>query len=144
MFLQNITGFMVRRKYGHAGIARDVGRIVTAVACFSAPKCAVSIGGSFGAGHDARCGRANAARFVSMWLNASSSVIGGEQAVSVLATVRRDSIDAKGGSWRADEEDAFKGPVREQYELQGSRVTQPCGYKTTASPTRPTPSGCPG
>ena len=120
VFLQNITGFMVGRKYENAGIAKDGAKMVTAVACSSVPKFTVVIGGSFGAGNYAMCGRAYGARFLWMWPNARISVMGGEQAAGVLATVRRDGIEAKGGSWSADEEDAFKAPIREQYESQGS------------------------
>ena len=120
VFLQNITGFMVGRKYENAGIAKDGAKMVTAVACSSVPKFTVVIGGSFGAGNYAMCGRAYGARFLWMWPNARSSVMGGEQAASVLATVRRDGIEARGGEWSADEEDACKAPIREQYEHQGS------------------------
>ncbi|MCD9030172.1 methylcrotonoyl-CoA carboxylase [Luteimonas sp. Y-2-2-4F] len=120
VFLQNITGFMVGRKYENAGIAKDGAKMVTAVACSSVPKFTVVIGGSFGAGNYAMCGRAYGARFLWMWPNARISVMGGEQAASVLATVRRDGIEAKGGAWSAEEEDAFKAPIREQYEVQGS------------------------
>ena len=120
VFLQNITGFMVGRKYENAGIAKDGAKMVTAVACSSVPKFTVVIGGSFGAGNYAMCGRAYGARFLWMWPNARISVMGGEQAASVLATVRRDGIEAKGGEWSADEEEAFKAPIREQYEHQGS------------------------
>ena len=120
VFLQNITGFMVGRKYENAGIAKDGAKMVTAVACSSVPKFTVVIGGSFGAGNYAMCGRAYGARFLWMWPNARISVMGGEQAASVLATVRRDAIEAGGGTWSAEEEEAFKAPVREQYEYQGS------------------------
>ncbi|MCD9027683.1 methylcrotonoyl-CoA carboxylase [Luteimonas sp. BDR2-5] len=120
VFLQNITGFMVGRKYENAGIAKDGAKMVTAVACSSVPKFTVVIGGSFGAGNYAMCGRAYGARFLWMWPNARISVMGGEQAASVLATVRRDGIEAKGGSWSTDEEEAFKAPIRDQYETQGS------------------------
>jgi 3-methylcrotonyl-CoA carboxylase beta subunit len=120
VFLQNITGFMVGRKYENAGIAKDGAKMVTAVACSSVPKFTVVIGGSFGAGNYAMCGRAYGARFLWMWPNARISVMGGEQAAGVLATVRRDGIEAKGGSWSAEEEEAFKAPIREQYESQGS------------------------
>ena len=120
VFLQNITGFMVGRKYENAGIAKDGAKMVTAVACSSVPKFTVVIGGSFGAGNYAMCGRAYGARFLWMWPNARISVMGGEQAASVLATVRRDAIEAGGGQWGAEEEEAFKTPVREQYEHQGS------------------------
>ena len=120
VFLQNITGFMVGRKYENAGIAKDGAKMVTAVACSRVPKFTVVIGGSFGAGNYAMCGRAYGARFLWMWPNARISVMGGEQAASVLATVKRDGIEGKGGSWSAGEEDAFKQPIREQYEHQGS------------------------
>ena len=120
VFLQNITGFMVGRKYENAGIAKDGAKMVTAVACSSVPKFTVVIGGSFGAGNYAMCGRAYGARFLWMWPNARISVMGGEQAASVLATVKRDGIEARGGEWSAEEEDAFKAPIREQYEHQGS------------------------
>jgi len=120
VFLQNITGFMVGRKYENAGIAKDGAKMVTAVACSSVPKFTIVIGGSFGAGNYAMCGRAYGARFLWMWPNARISVMGGEQAASVLATVRRDGIEARGDAWSADEEDAFKTPIRAQYERQGS------------------------
>ncbi len=120
VFLQNITGFMVGKKYENAGIAKDGAKMVTAVACSSVPKFTVVIGGSFGAGNYAMCGRAYGARFLWMWPNARISVMGGEQAASVLATVKRDGIEARGGQWSSDEEEAFKAPVREQYEHQGS------------------------
>jgi len=120
VFLQNITGFMVGRKYENAGIAKDGAKMVTAVACSSVPKFTVVIGGSFGAGNYAMCGRAYGARFLWMWPNARISVMGGEQAASVLATVKRDGIESRGGEWSADEEDAFKAPIRDQYEHQGS------------------------
>ena len=120
VFLQNITGFMVGRKYENAGIAKDGAKMVTAVACSSVPKFTVVIGGSFGAGNYAMCGRAYGGRFLWMWPNARISVMGGEQAASVLATVRRDGIEGKGGSWSADDEEGFKQPIRDQYEAQGS------------------------
>ncbi len=119
VFLQNITGFMVGKKYEQAGIAKDGAKMVTAVACSHVPKFTVVIGGSFGAGNYAMCGRAYGARFLWMWPNARISVMGGEQAASVLATVKRDGIEARGGQWSADEEAAFKAPLREQYERQG-------------------------
>jgi 3-methylcrotonyl-CoA carboxylase beta subunit len=119
VFLQNITGFMVGRKYENAGIARAGAKMVTAVACAQVPKFTVIIGGSFGAGNYGMCGRAYSPRFLWMWPNARISVMGGEQAASVLATVRRDGIEAKGGAWSADEEEAFKAPIRDQYERQG-------------------------
>jgi 3-methylcrotonyl-CoA carboxylase beta subunit len=120
VFLQNITGFMVGRKYENAGIAKDGAKMVTAVACSSVPKFTVVIGGSFGAGNYAMCGRAYGARFLWMWPNARISVMGGEQAASVLATVKRDGIEASGREWSAEQEEAFKAPIRDQYESQGS------------------------
>lgn len=119
VFLQNITGFMVGRKYENEGIARAGAKMVTAVACANVPKFTVIIGGSFGAGNYGMCGRAYSPRFLWMWPNARISVMGGEQAASVLATVKRDGIEAKGGAWSADEEEAFKAPIRQQYEEQG-------------------------
>lgn len=119
VFLQNITGFMVGRKYENEGIARNGAKMVTAVACAQVPKFTVIIGGSFGAGNYGMCGRAYSPRFLWMWPNARISVMGGEQAASVLATVRRDGIESKGGAWSKDEEEAFKAPIREQYERQG-------------------------
>ncbi|MGR3910630.1 carboxyl transferase domain-containing protein [Burkholderia sp. SR8] len=119
VFLQNITGFMVGRKYENEGIARHGAKMVTAVSNAKVPKFTVIIGGSFGAGNYGMCGRAFGPRFLWMWPNARISVMGGEQAASVLATVRRDGIEAKGGTWSADEEDAFKQPIRDQYERQG-------------------------
>ncbi len=120
VFLQNITGFMVGRKYENAGIAKDGAKMVTAVACSHVPKFTVVTGGSFGAGNYAMCGRAYGARFLWMWPNARISVMGGEQAASVLATVRRDGIEAAGKVWTPEEEDAFKAPIRDQYETQGN------------------------
>jgi 3-methylcrotonyl-CoA carboxylase beta subunit len=119
VFLQNITGFMVGKKYENAGIAKDGAKMVTAVACSHVPKFTVVIGGSFGAGNYAMCGRAYGARFLWMWPNARISVMGGEQAASVLATVRRDGIEAGGGHWSPADEEAFKAPIRDQYERQG-------------------------
>ncbi len=119
VFLQNITGFMVGRKYENEGIARNGAKMVTAVATAQVPKFTVIIGGSFGAGNYGMCGRAYSPRFLWMWPNARISVMGGEQAASVLATVRRDGIEGKGGKWSAEEEDAFKQPIRDQYEHQG-------------------------
>ncbi|MGH3317783.1 MAG: carboxyl transferase domain-containing protein [Nocardioidaceae bacterium] len=120
VFLQNISGFMVGREYENRGIARDGAKLVTAVACSVVPKFTVVIGGSFGAGNYGMCGRAYDPRFLWMWPNARISVMGGEQAASVLATVRRDGIESKGGEWSAADEEAFKDPIREQYEQQGS------------------------
>jgi 3-methylcrotonyl-CoA carboxylase beta subunit len=119
VFLQNITGFMVGRKYESEGIARNGAKMVTAVACAQVPKFTVIIGGSFGAGNYGMCGRAYSPRFLWMWPNARISVMGGEQAASVLATVKREAIEAKGGAWSSDEEEAFKSPIRAQYEHQG-------------------------
>ena len=119
VFLQNITGFMVGRKVENEGIARAGAKMVTAVACAQVPKFTVIIGGSFGAGNYGMCGRAYSPRFLWMWPNARISVMGGEQAASVLATVKRDGIEGKGGTWSADEEEAFKAPIRQQYEAQG-------------------------
>jgi 3-methylcrotonyl-CoA carboxylase beta subunit len=119
VFLQNITGFMVGRKYENEGIARNGAKMVTAVATARVPKFTVIIGGSFGAGNYGMCGRAYSPRFLWMWPNARISVMGGEQAASVLATVKRDGIEGKGGSWSAEEEEAFKQPIRDQYEHQG-------------------------
>jgi len=119
VFLQNITGFMVGRKYENEGIARHGAKLVTAVATANVPKFTVIIGGSFGAGNYGMCGRAYSPRFLWMWPNARISVMGGEQAASVLATVKRDGIELKGGSWSAEEEEAFKAPIRQQYEKQG-------------------------
>jgi 3-methylcrotonyl-CoA carboxylase beta subunit len=119
LFLQNITGFMVGRKYEAQGIAKDGAKMVTAVSCARVPKLTLIVGGSFGAGNYGMCGRAFNPRFLWSWPNARISVMGGEQAASVLATVRRDGIEAKGGKWSKDEEEAFKAPIREQYERQG-------------------------
>jgi 3-methylcrotonyl-CoA carboxylase beta subunit len=119
VFLQNITGFMVGRKYENEGIARNGAKMVTAVSTAQVPKFTVIIGGSFGAGNYGMCGRAFGPRFLWMWPNARISVMGGEQAASVLATVKRDGIEGKGGAWSAQEEEAFKAPIRQQYEEQG-------------------------
>jgi 3-methylcrotonyl-CoA carboxylase beta subunit len=119
VFLQNITGFMVGKKYENEGIARHGAKMVTAVACARVPKFTVIVGGSFGAGNYGMCGRAYAPRFLWTWPNSRISVMGGEQAANVLATVRRDAIESKGGAWSAEAEAAFKAPIREQYEEQG-------------------------
>jgi 3-methylcrotonyl-CoA carboxylase beta subunit len=119
VFLQNITGFMVGRKYENEGIARNGAKMVTAVATASVPKFTIIIGGSFGAGNYGMCGRAYSPRFLWMWPNARISVMGGEQAASVLTTVKRDGIEGKGGAWSMEEEEAFKAPIRRQYEEQG-------------------------
>ena len=120
VFLQNITGFMVGREYEAAGIAKHGAKMVTAVACARVPKFTVVIGGSFGAGNYSMCGRAYSPRFLWMWPNARISVMGGEQAASVLATVRRDQLAARGEDWTSEQEDAFKRPIRDQYEDQGN------------------------
>jgi 3-methylcrotonyl-CoA carboxylase beta subunit len=117
VFLQNISGFMVGREYEAAGIAKHGAKMVTAVACARVPKFTVVIGGSFGAGNYSMCGRAYSPRFLWMWPNARISVMGGEQAASVLATVRRDQL---GDAWSAEDEEAFKAPIRRQYEDQGN------------------------
>ncbi len=119
VFLQNITGFMVGRKYENEGIARHGAKLVTAVATANVPKFTIIIGGSFGAGNYGMCGRAYSPRFLWMWPNARISVMGGEQAASVLATVKRDGIESRGGQWSAEEEENFKAPIRRQYEEQG-------------------------
>ena len=120
VFLQNITGFMVGRKYENGGIAKDGAKMVTAVACARVPKFTVLIGGSFGAGNYGMCGRAYNPRLLWMWPNARISVMGGEQAANVLARVRRDAMEAQGKQWSVEEEDEFKAPIREQYEEQGN------------------------
>jgi 3-methylcrotonyl-CoA carboxylase beta subunit len=120
VFLQNITGFMVGKDYETAGIAKHGAKMVTAVACARVPKFTVIIGGSFGAGNYSMCGRAYEPRFLWMWPNARISVMGGEQAASVLATVRRDQFEARGTDWSAADEEAFKAPIRTQYEDQGN------------------------
>jgi len=120
LFLQNISGFMVGRSYEAGGIAKHGAKMVTAVACTRVPKLTVVIGGSYGAGNYSMCGRAYSPRFLWMWPNAKISVMGGEQAASVLATVKRDQLEAHGEQWSAEEEAAFKAPVREQYETQGN------------------------
>jgi 3-methylcrotonyl-CoA carboxylase beta subunit len=118
VFLQNITGFMVGKKYEAQGIAKDGAKLVAAVACANVPKFTVIIGGSFGAGNYGMCGRAFGPRFLWMWPNARISVMGGEQAANVLAQVRRDNLEAAGKSWSAEEEEAFKAPIRQQFERQ--------------------------
>jgi 3-methylcrotonyl-CoA carboxylase beta subunit len=120
LFLQNITGFMVGRKYEHGGIAKDGAKLVMAVACAKVPKFTVIIGGSFGAGNYGMCGRAFSPRFLWSWPNARISVMGGEQAASVLARVRRDGFEARGVEWSSEDEEQFKAPIREQYEVQGN------------------------
>jgi 3-methylcrotonyl-CoA carboxylase beta subunit len=120
LFLQNIVGFMVGRDYEAGGIAKDGAKLVTAVACAQVPKITVIVGGSYGAGNYGMCGRAFGPRFLFTWPNARISVMGGEQAASVLATVKRDNIEASGGNWSANEEEEFKVPIRNQYEEEGN------------------------
>jgi len=119
VFLQNISGFMVGGKYEAGGIAKDGAKLVTAVACANVPKFTVIIGGSFGAGNYGMCGRAYSPRFLFTWPNARISVMGGEQAASVLATVKREAMEAKGETWSKEDEEAFRAPVRASYEAEG-------------------------
>jgi 3-methylcrotonyl-CoA carboxylase beta subunit len=119
IFLQNVTGFMVGKAYENSGIAKDGAKMVTAVATSHVPKFTVIIGGSFGAGNYAMCGRAYQPRMMWMWPNARISVMGGEQASSVLATIRRDAIEGSGESWSSEDEEAFKQPIRDSYEREG-------------------------
>jgi 3-methylcrotonyl-CoA carboxylase beta subunit len=119
IFLQNISGFMVGRKYESGGIAKDGAKMVMAVACARVPKFTVVIGGSYGAGNYAMCGRAYSPRFLFLWPNARVSVMGGEQAAGVLATVRRDALEARGETWSDEDEAAFKQPIRARYEEEG-------------------------
>jgi len=120
LFLQNITGFMVGREYEAGGIAKDGAKMVTAVACANVPKITVIVGGSYGAGNYGMCGRAYGPRFLFMWPNARISVMGGAQAASVLATVRRENIEASGGKWSEVEEAEFKQPLLDQFEVEGN------------------------
>ena len=120
LFLQNINGFMVGRKYENQGIAKDGAKMVTAVACANVPKITLVIGGSFGAGNYSMCGRAYSPRFLFMWPNARISVMGGEQASSVLSQIRRDKLESEGKKWSAQEEEEFKAPIRDQYEIKGN------------------------
>ena len=120
LFLQNIVGFMVGREYEAGGIAKDGAKMVTAVACAAVPKITLIIGGSYGAGNYGMSGRAYSPRFLFTWPNARISVMGGEQAASVLATVKRDNIEAGGGQWSAGEEAEFKAPIRDAYEREGN------------------------
>ncbi len=119
LFLQNISGFMVGGKYEAGGIAKDGAKLVTAVASAAVPKLTVLIGGSFGAGNYGMCGRAYGPRFLFTWPNSRISVMGGEQAASVLATIRRDGLEGRGQSWSPEDEEAFKAPVRARYEAEG-------------------------
>ncbi|HLW91423.1 MAG TPA: carboxyl transferase domain-containing protein [Roseiarcus sp.] len=120
LFIQNISGFMVGQQYEAGGIAKDGAKLVTAVANARVPKITLIVGGSFGAGNYGMCGRAYGPRFLFTWPNARISVMGGEQAASVLATIRRDAIEAEGKAWSKEEEEAFKAPIRERYEKEGS------------------------
>jgi 3-methylcrotonyl-CoA carboxylase beta subunit len=120
LFLQNISGFMVGGKYEAGGIAKDGAKLVTAVATASVPKITVLIGGSFGAGNYGMAGRAYSPRFLFSWPNSRISVMGGEQAAAVLATIKRDAMEARGESWSADQEASFKAPIRARYESEGS------------------------
>jgi 3-methylcrotonyl-CoA carboxylase beta subunit len=120
LFLQNISGFMVGKQYESGGIAKDGAKLVTAVACAQVPKITLLLGGSFGAGNYGMCGRAYSPRFLFSWPNSRISVMGGEQAASVLATVKRDNIEAEGKEWTAEEEAAFKAPIKAKYEEEGS------------------------
>jgi 3-methylcrotonyl-CoA carboxylase beta subunit len=120
LFLQNIVGFMVGKQYEAGGIAKDGAKMVTAVACAEVPKITIIIGGSYGAGNYGMCGRAYGPRFLFTWPNARISVMGGEQAASVLATVRRENLEASGQKWSEIEEEEFKQPIREQYEEEGN------------------------
>ncbi len=120
LFVQNISGFMVGQRYEAGGIAKDGAKLVMAVATARVPKITLIVGGSFGAGNYGMCGRAYQPRFLFMWPNARISVMGGEQASSVLATIRRDALEAEGDSWSAEEEEEFKTPIRARYEAEGS------------------------
>ncbi len=120
LFVQNISGFMVGQKYEAGGIAKDGAKLVMAVACARVPKVTLIVGGSFGAGNYGMCGRAYGPRFLFMWPNARISVMGGEQAASVLATLRRDAVEARGDGWSGEDEEAFKAPIRAAYEAEGS------------------------
>ena len=144
LFLQNISGFMVGQKYENEGIAKDGAKMVTAVACASVPKLTVIIGGSFGAGNYAMCGRAYGARMLWTWPNARVSVMGGEQAAHVLATVREDSLVARGGEWATEEKTVFMNEIRNQYEAEGhpyfasarlwdDGILDPCDSRQTLS-----------
>jgi 3-methylcrotonyl-CoA carboxylase beta subunit len=120
LFLQNISGFMVGQRYEAGGIAKDGAKLVTAVACANVPKITLIVGGSFGAGNYGMCGRAYGPRFLFTWPNARISVMGGEQAASVLATLRGEALEAEGREWTKDDEEAFKSPIRAKYETEGS------------------------
>jgi 3-methylcrotonyl-CoA carboxylase beta subunit len=119
IFLQNITGFMVGQKYESAGIAKDGAKLVTAVSTTRVPKLTMVIGGSYGAGNYGMCGRAYSPRFMWLWPNARVSLMGSEQAASVLATIRRDAIEKQGKTWPEDEQQAFMQPIRDQFDRMG-------------------------
>ena len=119
LFLQNITGFMVGKRVEHAGIAKDGAKMVNAVATATVPKFTIVIGGSFGAGNYAMCGRAYSPRMLWMWPNARISVMGGEQAALVLSTVKREGMEARGEEWPGEDQAAFENTIREQYDAQG-------------------------
>jgi 3-methylcrotonyl-CoA carboxylase beta subunit len=119
LFLQNISGFMVGKEYEHKGIAKDGAKMVMAVSCVNVPKFTVIIGGSHGAGNYGMCGRAYSPRMLWTWPNARISVMGGEQAASVLSQVKRDKLVENYADWTAEEEESFKKPIRDQYETQG-------------------------
>jgi 3-methylcrotonyl-CoA carboxylase beta subunit len=118
LFLQNITGFMIGRKYENEGIAKNGAKLVQAVACAKVPKVTLVVGGSYGAGNYGMCGRAYSPNFMFTWPNSRTAVMGGEQAASVLATVQRDNIEASGKQWSAEEEAAFKKPILDKYEVE--------------------------
>jgi 3-methylcrotonyl-CoA carboxylase beta subunit len=120
LFLQNIAGFMVGKRYEAGGIAKDGAKLVTAVASTNVPKYTVIIGGSHGAGNYGMAGRAYGPRFLFMWPNARISVMGGEQAATVLSVLRQEAVEAKGGKWSQEDEKAFKAPIRAQYDKQGN------------------------
>ena len=127
VFLQNITGFMIGQKYEHEGIAKHGAKLVTAVSTASVPKITLIVGGSYGAGNYGMCGRAYGPRFLYMWPNARISVMGGEQAANVLATIQRDNMEARGEEWTAEEEAAFKQPILDKYEKES------CAYYSTSN-----------
>ena len=140
LFLQNISGFMVGGKYEAGGIAKDGAKLVTAVATATVPKFTVLIGGSFGAGNYGMCGRAYSPRFLFTWPNSRISVMGGEQAAVVLATVKRDAMEAAGSAWTAEDEAAFKAPIRAALRGGGQSVlchAPGCGTTASSIPCRP-------
>jgi 3-methylcrotonyl-CoA carboxylase beta subunit len=118
LFLQNIVGFMVGRDYEAGGIAKNGAKMVTAVSCAQVPKITLVVGGSYGAGNYGMCGRGYSPRFLFTWPNARVALMGSEQAASVLATVRRDNMEAAGQAWSAEEEEAFKAPIRDQFDRE--------------------------